>query len=81
LLGEQTGKLRFLARFQDQDAVTVQSVSHDIALTPFAFCLFILPVAGIGAMALRVIEQGRKSLFHPDLNCNQAPPCQTINSY
>jgi hypothetical protein len=40
-----------------------------------------LPVAGIGARALRVIEQGRKSLFHPDLDCNQAPPCQTINSY
>jgi hypothetical protein len=30
LLGEQAGKLRFLARFQDQDAVTGQSVSHDV---------------------------------------------------
>jgi hypothetical protein len=29
LLGEQAGKLRFLARFQDQDAIAIQSVSHD----------------------------------------------------
>ena len=51
LLGEQAGKLRFLARFQDQDAIAVQSVSHDVRLlTPIACCLFIMtPVAGIGA--------------------------------
>ena len=29
LLGEQAGELRFLPGFQDQDAVAVQSVSHD----------------------------------------------------
>ena len=38
LLGEQAGKLRFFARFQDQDAVTVQSVSHD-QLQRFCFAL------------------------------------------
>ena len=43
LLGEQAGKLRFLARFQDQDAVAVQPVSHDYVLTPVACCLFIMP--------------------------------------
>jgi hypothetical protein len=46
LLGEQAGKLRFLASFQDQDTVTVQSVSHDLAPTlglPFGLrALFIL---------------------------------------
>jgi hypothetical protein len=31
LLSEQAGKLRFLARFKNQDAVSVQSVSHDLA--------------------------------------------------
>jgi hypothetical protein len=31
LFGQQAGKLRLLARFQDQDAVAVQSVSHDLA--------------------------------------------------
>jgi hypothetical protein len=30
LLGEQAGKLRFLVRFQDQDAIAVQSVSHGL---------------------------------------------------
>src|SRR6202790_5806555 len=29
--------------------------------------------AGIGARASRVIDQGRKSRFHPHPNCNQAP--------
>ena len=29
LLGEQPGELRLLARFQDQDAVAVEPVSHD----------------------------------------------------
>src|ERR1700687_4343553 len=29
--------------------------------------------SGIGARASRVIEQGRKSRFHPHPNCNQAP--------
>jgi hypothetical protein len=48
LLGEQAGKLRFLARFQDQDAVTVQSVSHDLAPTLLLRALFILtPVSGL----------------------------------
>jgi hypothetical protein len=36
LFGEQAGKLCFLARFQDQDAVAVQSVSHDIASLVFS---------------------------------------------
>ena len=45
LLGEQTGKLRFLAGFQDQDAVAVQSVSHDFDLMWSARCLFILNLA------------------------------------
>jgi hypothetical protein len=31
LLSEQAGKLRFLARFQDQDAVAGEPVSHDLA--------------------------------------------------
>src|SRR6185369_4612435 len=48
LLGEQAGKLRFLARFQDQDAITVQSVSHDRAPTHLLRALFILtPVSGL----------------------------------
>ncbi len=42
LLGEQPGKLRLLARFQDQDAVAVQSVSHDAVLVRIACCLFIM---------------------------------------
>jgi hypothetical protein len=42
LLGEQTGKLRFLARLQDENTIAVQPVSHDFALTPIAFCLFIM---------------------------------------
>jgi len=32
LFGEQAGKLRLLARFQDQDAVTVQSLGHGMSL-------------------------------------------------
>jgi hypothetical protein len=48
LLGEQAGKLRLFARFQDQDAVTVQSVSHDRAPTLIVRDLFILtPVSGL----------------------------------
>ncbi len=45
LLGEQAGKLRFLARFQDQDAVAVQSFSHNLAamiLKPFLYRVFCL---------------------------------------
>jgi hypothetical protein len=42
LLGKQAGKLRLLARFQDQDTVAVQSVSHGFALTPIACSLFIM---------------------------------------
>jgi hypothetical protein len=42
LFGQQAGKLCFLARFQDQDAVTVQSVGHYLALTVVACCLFIM---------------------------------------
>jgi hypothetical protein len=42
LFGQQAGKLGFLAGFQDQDAVAVQSVSHDIALTQIACCFFIM---------------------------------------
>jgi hypothetical protein len=45
LFGEQAGKLRFLARFQDQDAVPVQSVGHDIALTVIVSSLFIMALA------------------------------------
>jgi hypothetical protein len=44
LLGEQAGKLRFLAGFQNENAIAVQSVSHDFVLTPIAFCLFIMPL-------------------------------------
>jgi hypothetical protein len=48
LFGEQAGKLRLLARFQDQDAVTVQSVSHDLTPTLLLRALFILtPVSGL----------------------------------
>ena len=48
LLGEQAGELRLLARFQDQDAVAVQSVSHDAALIGIACCLFIMmPCPGL----------------------------------
>ena len=36
LISEQARKLRFLARFQDQDAVAVQSVSHGLAPTQIA---------------------------------------------
>ena len=54
LLGEQAGKLRFLARFQDQDAVTVQSVSHDLAPTLLLRALFILtPVSGLAQAQAR----------------------------
>jgi ABC-type oligopeptide transport system ATPase subunit len=53
LLGEQAGKLRFLAGFQDQNAIAVQFVSHDLALTPIAFCLFIMTL-GSG------LAQGRR---------------------
>jgi hypothetical protein len=36
---------------------------------------------GIGARASRVIEQGRKSLFHADLQIGIKPaPCPIINS-
>ncbi len=41
LLGEQAGELRLLARFQDQDAVAVEPVSHDGALTNRVAGLFI----------------------------------------
>ena len=63
LFGEQAGKLRFLARFQDQDAVAVQSVSHDLSSADRPY--FVHPDAGfgIGARMLSVIEQGRKSLL------------------
>ena len=37
LFRQQTGKLRFLAGFQNQNAIAVQSVSHDFALTPIDF--------------------------------------------
>ena len=30
LLAEQAGELRLLARFQDQDAIAVEPVSHDL---------------------------------------------------
>ena len=84
LLGEQAGKLRFLARFQDQDAVAVQSVSHDLALKPVSFdpsLWFILsPARGIGARAPPVIEQGRKSPFRPYPRNRNQRPCPTINS-
>jgi hypothetical protein len=53
LLGEQAGKQRFLARFQDENSIAVQSVSHDLALTPIAFCLFILALG-------RGLAQGRR---------------------
>ena len=32
LLGEQPGELRFLARFQNQNAIAVQSAAHDLAV-------------------------------------------------
>ena len=48
LLSEQAGKLRFLARFQDQNAIAVQSVSHELALTQIVRASFILtPVSGL----------------------------------
>jgi hypothetical protein len=48
LLGEQAGKLRFFPGFQDQDAIAIQPVSHNLAPTRIAFCLFILtPQAGL----------------------------------
>jgi hypothetical protein len=63
LFGEQAGKLRFLARFQDQDAVAVQSVSHDLSNADRPY--FVHPDAGfgIGARMMSVIEQGRKFLL------------------
>jgi hypothetical protein len=54
LFGEQAGKLRFLAGFQDQDAVTVQSVSHDLTPTLLLRALFILtPVSGLAQAQAR----------------------------
>jgi hypothetical protein len=41
LFGEQAGELRLLARFQDEDAISVELVGHDPALV-FASDLFIL---------------------------------------
>ena len=42
LFGQQPGELRFLAGFQDKNAIACQSVCHDVALTRLALCLFIL---------------------------------------
>ena len=44
LFREQTGKLRFLARLQDQDAVAREPVSHGLALTHIIRRLSILPL-------------------------------------
>jgi hypothetical protein len=42
LFRQQAGKLGFLAGFQNQNAIAVQSVSHEFALTPLDFDLFIM---------------------------------------
>jgi hypothetical protein len=53
LFRQQAGKLRFFTRFQDQNAVAVQSVSHHFALTVIACCLFIMTLE-------RGLAQGRR---------------------
>jgi hypothetical protein len=53
LVCEQAGELRFLARFEDEDAIAIQSVSHDSASNVHGPDLFILlPGAGL-AQGLR----------------------------
>jgi hypothetical protein len=52
LLGVQPRKLRFLARFQDQDAVAIEPVGHDLAFIS-TLILFILTRAA-------ALAQGRK---------------------
>jgi hypothetical protein len=62
LLGKQAGKLRFLARFQDQDPVAAQPFSHDDAPNQHGLIFVQFGLSrGIGARPIPVIEQSRKS--------------------
>jgi hypothetical protein len=87
LLGEQAGKLRLFAGFQDENAIAVQSVSHDLALTRFCSnagrLLFVHHDAptGIGARAFRVIEQAANHRSVLVSRKSSSSPCPIISSF
>jgi len=78
LFGKQAGKLRLLARFQDQDAIAAEPVSHDRAFST-SWPSFVHPCSQprLGARAAAVIEQGAPNAIL--LKAFQAASCPIIN--
>src|SRR5205085_914193 len=63
LFGEQPGELRLLARLQYQDAIALQSVSHDVAPTPIASAWLADTWSGTAYLRGRLAASSRTAAF------------------